>query len=91
MHKPAAVSTTALAAVPEASVHVPAVAQAPVSSAYPLSIWHRVFALSSNLAEGTLQNELKELYKKMRQPVKERIDLDDDLAGAIAHYYTYTV
>ena len=62
MHKPAAVSTTAPVVVPEDSAPAPTMPQAPVRS-----------ALSNNLAEGTLQNELKELYKKIRKPVKERI------------------
>ena len=62
---------------------------APVSSALPLSK-RKMFVLSDNLREDTLQSELQELYKKMRKPVKERIDLDDNLAGAIAHYYMYT-
>ena len=84
MHKPATVSTTAPVVVPKTSAPVPTVPQATGSSAHPLPR-RRVFALSNNLAEGMLQNELKEFYKKMRKPVKERIDLDDDLAGAIAH------
>ena len=50
----------------------------------------RDFSFSPNLLEGTLQTELQELYKKIRKPVKYGIDLDDNLSGAIAHYYTYT-
>ena len=41
---------------------------------------HKVFQLSDELHQGTLQSELQELYKKMRTPVKERIDLDENLA-----------
>ena len=32
----------------------------------------RVFTLSDDLHEGMLQNELQELYKKIKKPVKER-------------------
>ena len=50
----------------------------------------RTFKLSENLKEGTLHTELQELFKKMRKPVKERIQIDDNLAGALTHYYAYT-
>lgn len=50
----------------------------------------QVFTLSDDLREGTLQNELQELYKKIKKPVKQRIDLDESLAGAISHFYAYT-
>lgn len=50
----------------------------------------QVFRLSDELREGTLQNELQELYKKMKKPVSDRIQLDESLAGAIAHFYAYT-
>lgn len=80
MCKPTVVRATAVAKVtpPE-----PARPQVPMSSVPPLPKC-RVFALSDHLCEGTLQNELQELYKKMK------IDLDANLAGTIAHYYTYT-
>ena len=32
----------------------------------------KVFQLSDELHKGTVQSELKELYKKMSKPVKER-------------------
>ena len=49
----------------------------------------RVFKLADNLCEGSLHTELQELYKKIRKPVKERIHLDENLAGAMAHFYLY--
>ena len=45
--------------------------------------------LSDNLREGTLHDELHELFKKMRKTVKEHIQIDDTLAGALPHYYAY--
>ena len=36
-----------------------------------------VFKLSDNLHEGTLHDELQELFKKMRKLVKECIQIDD--------------
>lgn len=47
---------------------------------------YRVFTLSENLREGALQNELQELFKKIRKLMKEDILLDDNMAGAIAHF-----
>ena len=49
-----------------------------------------MFTLSEDLCEGTLQSELQEIFKKIRTPVKARIYLDDNLSGAIAHYYSFT-
>ena len=50
----------------------------------------QVFTLSENLHEGTLHNELQEFFKKMRKPVKNWIQIDDNLVGAITHCYAYT-
>ena len=47
---------------------------------------YRVFRLLEDLREGTLHDELQELYKKMKKPVQARIDIDENLAGAVAHF-----
>lgn len=48
-----------------------------------------VFTLSDNLREGVLHSELRELYKKFRKPTKPRVVVDNDVAGAIAHFYAF--
>ena len=50
----------------------------------------RTFTLSNNLREGTLHDEYKNYLKKMRKPARDRIHINDNLAGAISHYYAYT-
>lgn len=49
-----------------------------------------VYTLSENLREGVMHAELREIYKKIRKPTNARIEVDNDLAGAIAHYYAFS-
>ena len=83
-----------------AALGAPAPVEAPTEPTEPevQGAWPRtespktrhVFTLSDNVREGTLHNKLQELFKKMRKPVKDQIQIDDNLAGALTHYYAYT-
>ena len=49
----------------------------------------KVYKLSPTLKEGTLLEELKEVYKKIKKPSSDRIDADNNLVAPIKHYYMY--
>ena len=48
-----------------------------------------VFTLLSNLCDGLLHSELKELYKKFKKLTKPRVEVDTNVSEAIAHLYVF--
>ena len=49
----------------------------------------KVFKLDGALSEGALHDQLKEVYKKVKKPVVDKLIVDQNLAGAVKHFYGY--
>ena len=49
----------------------------------------KLYVLDKSLGEGALHDELKEIYKKLKKPVVDRIRVDENVAGAVKHFYEY--
>ena len=49
----------------------------------------KLFKLDAALSEGALHDQLKEVYKKVKKPVVDKLIVDQNLAGAVKHFYGY--
>ena len=88
--KPVSVAPAAALGAPVVATPTVSGAGVKVTSSSALTEGRKVFTLSDGLCEGTLRNELQEVYKKMRKPTQQRIEVDENLAGALAYYYSFT-
>ena len=47
------------------------------------------YPLDAKLQQGVMLEELKDVHKKFKKPVADRIKVDNNLMGALKHFYSY--